>query len=130
MLNIYSGAVDTGDSSLEIAFEMLGNVVGRIDKSSVGGVYGKIYDHCLLALDLRRQNHASIQKIDIVEKSVISTMVALTMKLTENMFRPLFIRSIEWAESDVEDIVSLGSKSLSRAITFYSLVNKLIESHR
>ncbi|KAL5745887.1 hypothetical protein ACOSP7_027033 [Xanthoceras sorbifolium] len=130
LLKMYSGAVDAGDSSLVIAFEMLGNIVGRMDKSSVGGFHGNVFDHCLLALDIRRQHCVSIQNIDIVEKSVIGTMVALTMKLTETMFRPLFIRSIEWAESDVEDIVSMGSKSLHRAITFYGLVNKLAEMHR
>ncbi|KAI9160506.1 hypothetical protein LWI28_008767 [Acer negundo] len=130
LMKIYSGAVDAGDSSLVIAFEMLGNIVGRMDKSSVGGFHVKIFDHCLLALDVRRQHCVSVQNIDIVEKSVIGTMIALTMKLTETMFRPLFVRSIEWAESDVEDTVSMGSKSLSRAITFYGLVNKLAESHR
>ncbi|KAK1577185.1 hypothetical protein Q3G72_019640 [Acer saccharum] len=130
LMKIYSGAVDAGDSSLVIAFEMLGNIVGRMDRSSVGGFHGKIFDHCLLALDVRRQHCVSVQNIDIVEKSVIGTMITLTMKLTETMFRPLFVRSIEWAESDVEDTVSMGSKSLNRAITFYGLVNKLAESHR
>ncbi|KAK3217661.1 hypothetical protein Dsin_011631 [Dipteronia sinensis] len=130
LMKIYSDAVDAGDSSLVIAFEMLGNIVGRMDRSSVGGFHGKIFDHCLLALDVRRQHCVSVQNIDIVEKSVIGTMIALTMKLTETMFRPLFVRSIEWAESDVEDTVSMGSKSLNRAITFYGLVNKLAESHR
>ncbi|KAJ0099511.1 hypothetical protein Patl1_20742 [Pistacia atlantica] len=130
LLKIYVGAVDAGDASLVIAFEMLGNVVGRMDRSSIGGFHGKIFDQCLIALDLRRQHRVSVQNIDIVEKSVFTTMIALTMKLTENMFRPLFIRSVEWAESEVEDIVSMGSKSIERAITFYGLVNKLAENHR
>lgn len=130
LLKIYVGAVDAGDASLVIAFEMLGNVVGRMDRSSIGGFHGKIFDQCLIALDLRRQHRVSVQNIDIVEKSVITTMIALTMKLTETMFRPLFIRSVEWAESEVEDIVSMGSKSIERAITFYGLVNKLAENHR
>ncbi|KAH9678606.1 hypothetical protein KPL71_025786 [Citrus sinensis] len=130
LLKIYSGAVDAGDSSLVIAFEILGNIISRMDRSSIGGFHGKIFDQCLLALDLRRQHRVSIQDIDIVEKSVISTVISLTMKLTETMFRPLFIRSIEWAESDVEDIGSMKSKSIDRAIVFYSLVNKLAESHR
>ncbi|KAJ0041965.1 hypothetical protein Pint_17974 [Pistacia integerrima] len=124
------GAVDAGDASLVIAFEMLGNVVGRMDRSSIGGFHGKIFYQCLIALDLRRQHRNSVQNIDIVEKNVFTTMIALTMKLTETMFRPLFIRSVEWAESEVEDIVSMGSKSIERATTFYGLVNKLSENHR
>ncbi|XP_031247989.1 uncharacterized protein At3g06530-like isoform X2 [Pistacia vera] len=125
LLKIYVGAVDAGDAGLVIALEMLGNVVGRMDRS-IGGFRGKIFDQCLIALDLRRQHCVSVQNIDIVEKNVFTTMIALTMKLTETMFRPLFIRSVEWAESEVEDIVSMGSKSIERAITFYGLVNNLL----
>ncbi|KAJ0099026.1 hypothetical protein Patl1_20602 [Pistacia atlantica] len=129
LLKIYVGAVDAGDAGLVIALEMLGNVVGRMDRS-IGGFRGKIFDQCSIALDLRRQRCVSVQNIDIVEKNVFTTMIALTMKLTETMLRPLFIRSVEWAESEVEDIFSMGSKSMERAITFYGLVNKLAENHR
>ncbi|XP_019056750.1 PREDICTED: uncharacterized protein At3g06530-like [Tarenaya hassleriana] len=46
------------------------------------------------------------------------------------MFKPLFIRSIEWADSDVEDMSGGESKSIDRAISFYGFVNQLSESHR
>lgn len=130
LLKIYSRAVQSGDSSLEIAFEMLANLIGSMDKSSVSGYHANIFELCFLALDLRRQHPLSVQNIDVVEKSVINAMIALTMKLTETMFKPLFIRSIEWAESDVVETESMGSSNIDRAITFYSLVNRLAESHR
>ncbi|KAF5959772.1 hypothetical protein HYC85_000981 [Camellia sinensis] len=130
LLSIYSKATEYGDSSLSIAFEMLGNLVQTIDRSSIAAYHAKIFDLCLLALDLRRQHPVSIRSIDIVEKSVINTMIFLTMKLTETMFKPLFIRCIEWAESNVDESESVGSTSVDRAITFYGLVNKLTESHR
>jgi U3 small nucleolar RNA-associated protein 10 len=84
----------------------------------------------LRALDLRCQQPVSVQNIDVVVKSVINAMIALTMKLIETMFKPLFIRSIEWADSDLEEIASTGSSNMDRAIAFYSLVNKLAENHR
>ena len=99
-----------------------------MDRSSVSGYHAKIFDLCLLALDLRCQHPASVQKIDDVEKIVFNAMIALTMKLTESLFKPLFISSIDWAESDVEDIACTGN--ISRAISFYGLVNKLAETHR
>lgn len=130
LLEIYSSAVQCGDSSLAIAFEMLANVVGSMDRSSVYGYHTNIFDLCLGALDLRFQHPVSVQNIDVVEKSVISAMIALTMKLTETMFKPLFIRSIEWADSDLEESGSTKSSNIDRAISFYSLVNKLLENHR
>lgn len=130
LLKIYSKAVQSGDSSLAIGFEMLEKLVHSMDRSSIYGYHTNIYDLCLLALDLRRQHPVSIQDIDVVEKSVINATISLSMKLTETMFKPLFIRSIEWADSDVEENASTGSINIDRAISFYSLVNKLAENHR
>ncbi|KAF5456236.1 hypothetical protein F2P56_025737 [Juglans regia] len=130
LLKIYSKAVQSGDSSLAIGFEMLEKLVRLMDRSSIYGYHTNIYDLCLLALDLRRQHPVSIQDIDVVEKSVINATISLSMKLTETMFKPLFIRSIEWADSDVEENANTGSINIDRAISFYSLVNKLAENHR
>lgn len=130
LLRLYSEAIKSGDSSLSIAFEMLGNLVGTMDRTSVGAYHAKIFDLCLLALDLRRQKPLSVRNVDDVEKNVINAMIVLTMKLTETMFKPLFIRSIEWSESNVEESESAGSTNIDRALSFYGLVNKLAESHR
>lgn len=130
LLRIYSEAIKSGDSSLSIAFEMLGNLVGTMDRTSVGAYHAKIFDLCLVALDLRRQKPLSVRNIDDVEKNVINAMIVLTMKLTETMFKPLFIRSIEWSESNVEESESAGSTNIDRSLSFYGLVNKLAESHR
>jgi U3 small nucleolar RNA-associated protein 10 len=123
LLEIYSSAVQCGDSSLA-------NLVGTMDRSSVYGYHAKFFDLCLRALDLCCQHPVSVQNIDVVEKSVINAVIALTMKLTETMFKPLFIRSIEWADSDLEETASIGSSNMGRAIAFYSLVNKLAENRR
>ncbi|GFY84406.1 ARM repeat superfamily protein [Actinidia rufa] len=130
LLSVYPEAVRSGDSSLSITFELLGNLVRTMDRPSVASHHAKIFDLCLVALDLRRQRAFSIRSIDVVEKKIINTMIFLTMKLTETMFKPLFIRCIEWAESNVDESENGGSTSIDRAVSFYGLVNKLAESHR
>lgn len=131
LLSIYSEALKAGDSSVSIAFDMLGNLVRIMDKPSITAYHTKIFDLCLLALDVRRQHPVSITGVDAVEKNVTSTMISLTMKLTETMFKPLFIKCIEWAESIVgNDNEGAESPSTERAISFYGLVNKLAENHR
>lgn len=127
---MYKKGVKSGHLSLTITFQMLANLVGMIDRSSVSGYHAKIFDTCLSALDLRRQHPVSVRSIELVEKEVINTMVCLTMKLTETMFKPLFIRSIEWAESNIEEGESMRKGNIERAISFYRLVNKLAENHR
>lgn len=124
---IYSKVAISGDSSLRVYFGMLANLISSMDRSSVAGYHVQIYESCLHALDLRREHHILVQNVDAVEKSVINAIISLTMKLTETMFKPLFVRSIEWA---AEDIACEGSTNIDRAISFYALVDKLAENHR
>ncbi|KAK9148462.1 hypothetical protein Scep_007219 [Stephania cephalantha] len=122
LLKLYRKAIQSGESSLSIIFAMLASTVGIMDKSSIGSYHEKIFEQCLLALDLRREHTAAVENIDIVENAVIRTIVVLTMKLTETMFKPLFVRCLEWAESE--------SGYLNRTISFYKLINTLADHHR
>ncbi|AET00469.2 uncharacterized protein At3g06530 isoform X2 [Medicago truncatula] len=124
LIELYPAAVEAGDTSLTILFDMLATFIGTMDRSSIVAFHGRIFDFCLVALDLRGSPH-SVQNIDLVEEGVKNAMLALTLKLTESMFKPLFIRSIEWL---VDETVSSGS--MDRAISFYGMVNKLAENHR
>ncbi|KAE9614797.1 hypothetical protein Lal_00036146 [Lupinus albus] len=128
LLKLYPAAMEAGDNSLTIVFDMLATLVGTMDRSSIVAFHPKVFEFCLVALDLRYQSPPSVKNIDVVEKNVINAMVALTLKLTESMFKPLFVKSIEWAESEVDETASAGS--IDRAISFYAMVNKLAESHR
>ncbi|KAK6794238.1 hypothetical protein RDI58_007691 [Solanum bulbocastanum] len=130
LLRVYSDAITCGDSIVSVAFEMIQNLVAAMDRSSVGAYHVRIFDICLQGLDLRRQHPAAVRNVDAVEKNVINTVVALTMKLTEKMFKPLFMRSIEWSESIVEENENVGTKSIDRSIAFYGLVNSLADSQR
>ncbi|WZZ42003.1 uncharacterized protein At3g06530 [Brassica napus] len=129
LLRIYDEAVTCGDASLVIAFDMLENLVAKMDRASVVCYHAKIFDQCLVALDIRRQSPATIQNVDDAERSVVNATVTLTKKLTESEFKPLFIRSIDWAESDIVDGSGNENKSVDRSISFYGLVNRLCESH-
>ncbi|KAJ4893034.1 Uncharacterized protein Rs2_19828 [Raphanus sativus] len=129
LLRIYDEAVSSGDASLVIAFDMLENLVAKLDRASIVCNHAKIFDQCLAALDIRRQNPATIQNVDDAERSVINATVTLTKKLTESEFKPLFIRSIDWAESDIVDGSGNENKSVDRSLSFYGLVNRLCEAH-
>ncbi|XP_052736877.1 uncharacterized protein At3g06530 isoform X2 [Vigna angularis] len=128
LLKLYPAAIKAGDKSLTIVFDMLGIIIGTMDRSSIVAFHGKVFDLCLVALDLRRQSPPSIENIDLVEKGVLNTLTVLTLKLTESMFKPLLIKSIEWVESEVDGTSCTGS--IDRAISFYGMVNKLTENHR
>lgn len=127
LLKMYSSALKCGESSICLVFEMLASILSIMDRPSIGTYHVKIFEQCLLALDIRCHCPESVKNVSMVEQSVISAMILLTMKLTETMFRPLFIRTIEWLDSKLEGSESV---SLDRTITFYKLVNSLVEKHR
>ncbi|KAL6903803.1 hypothetical protein ACP4OV_004616 [Aristida adscensionis] len=128
LLNMHSIAAKCGEASLSLAFDMLASLVSTMDRQAVGTYHTKIYEQCLEALDLRRQHLDSLKNINMVEQSIIHAIITLTMKLTEGTFRPLFLRTLGWVESEIDQ--SSSKRSLDRAIVFYKLVNKLAEQHR
>ncbi|KAF5179402.1 Heat repeat-containing protein [Thalictrum thalictroides] len=101
-----------------------------MDRSFISSHRGEIFEHCLAVLDLCCTHRESIKNVHVVEQSILRAMIVLTMKLTETMFKPLFIRILEWAESEVEAKGSMESRNLERSISFYSFVNELAAQQR
>ncbi|XP_073105944.1 uncharacterized protein At3g06530-like [Elaeis guineensis] len=130
LLQIFSSSLIRGESSLCLVFEMLSSMIGAMDRSPIVTYHAKLFEQCLMALDLRRQHPQSVRSINMVEQSVIHAMIVLTMKLIETMFRPLFLHSLEWAESEFEGSYLTKSRGVERTISFYMLVSKLTEQHR
>ncbi|KAK8952929.1 hypothetical protein KSP40_PGU017461 [Platanthera guangdongensis] len=129
LLTLKKTALRCGDYSFSVVFEMLQNLIGVMDRSSINSFHVNIYENCLDSLDIRRQGTESVKDMNFVEQSILQAMVVLTMKLTETMFKPLFFQSLEWAESEIDD-QSTKCISIDRYISFYGLVNKLIQQHR
>lgn len=124
-MKVYTVAVKSGDWSVTILFEMLTSLICIADRQSIKAQYGKFFDVCLLGLGLRREHPESVQHLPDVETVVIDTMVTLTKKLTETMFKPLFLKSIEWAELDVDQSVGNENGNIEKAVSFYGLVSRL-----
>eukprot|EP01018_Ginkgo_biloba_P013781 Gb_31975 [translate_table: standard] len=125
LLRVYGKAVENGEASVASIFKMIAVVATKLDRPSVVAYHAKIYDYCMVALDLRRQHPKSIKKVEEVERTVINALVALIMKLSEVTFKPLFVRTLEWAESEVEDDGSAAGHNIQRSISFYSLIDNL-----
>ncbi|XP_074584883.1 uncharacterized protein At3g06530 [Curcuma longa] len=130
LLQIYSSALECGEWSLSLVFRMLSDMISSMDRPAIGKYHVKIYEHCLIALDLRRQLPKSIKNINMVEQSVIQAMIKLSMKLSEPMFNPLFLHSLEWADLKLEECDLVKTGSLNRNISFYYLVNELLTHQR
>ena len=72
----------------------------------------------LKALDLRQKRPTHLPDLDVIEQGSVAVLLALTMKLSEAKFKPLFLRLLDWATNPPAaqpgnpPICSLGLSSL------------------
>lgn len=63
--------------------------------------------------------------MDIIEKHSISAYLSFIMKLNETIFKPLFIKMIEWAQ--INSINKENYLISSRTIFFYQLIDAIVD---
>ncbi|WFD34754.1 snoRNA-binding rRNA-processing protein utp10 [Malassezia cuniculi] len=108
---------------------VLQQTVREMDRDGVRAQYKRVYRFLLQALDLRRVSKLSAKDIDAVEERSIGAFVALALRLAETQFRPLFLRTYDWA---IVDLVDEGDTDGidARALVFYRVVLALLEHLR
>lgn len=130
LVTSFDKAVAAGEVSTSALFQMIAHLASSLDRSAVTTYHGKIFNICLLALDLRRKVPPSFSSVSKVEAEVVGALVALVMKLGESVFRPLFIKALEWAQSTSIDGTDVTGFDVHRSISFYRLVNELASKLR
>lgn len=120
-------AVQEGPDSVVEHMQLLANTVAAMDRTAVAAHHEAVLQCLLQGLDLRRQRPATLaQQVPRVEEAVTRALVALTMKLNEARFKPMFLRLMEWAATAHED----DPGALSRCAALYRVVGALTERLR
>lgn len=70
-----------------------------------------------------KRNNLTSSEISQVELHCIKAFLALTVKLNENMFRPMFLKIVEWSQETQDE----EKKELNRRPFFYHLMSSLSE---
>lgn len=129
LIGTYEQSLTIGHEATTALFNMIATVASKMDRTSVPLYHTKIFHVCLRALDLRCNRPSNVFSIAGVEKSVIEAFSSLSLKLSENSFKPLFINVIDWAQTTpVEDGGLSGT--VSRRFSFFGLVHQLLEKLR
>jgi U3 small nucleolar RNA-associated protein 10 len=130
LIGTYEQSLSIGHEATTALFHMIAAVASRMDRSSVPLYHTKIFHVCLQALDLRSNRPSNFSSIAGVEKSVIEAFSSLSLKLSENSFKPLFINVIDWAQTSPVEDGGLSGTPLDRKISFFGLVHQLLEKLR
>jgi U3 small nucleolar RNA-associated protein 10 len=147
VIKAYDRALALGPQSeqaLASLFELVGALNSKLDKQGVAAHHKTVFDFLLRAFDLRRRPPVGVPSLAVgesVEPALIHAFVALVVKLSENTFKPLFLRTLEWAETEYLPPDTSGSEasssdamtskgSLARNAFLYGLVGALTEKLR
>lgn len=114
---------------------MLSSALGAMDAAATAAHHEAVFATLLRALDLRRRRPASLAAgaaVDEVEAAAVSAFEALTLKLSEAQFKPLFLRLLDWAGSALAAGAGLteAAARAARGLALAAVANALAERLR
>ncbi|KAG5894567.1 hypothetical protein JTB14_021549 [Gonioctena quinquepunctata] len=100
--------------------DILSEGVAILKGSDINNNLTELTNFFLNALKFRAESQCTLEEANLVESHVVKAFTVLILKLSENIFRPLYYKLYEWA-------VSSEVKS-ERLITFYNLSSGIAKS--
>lgn len=97
--------------------------------TDVADNYRSVYKLFLTVFDSRRTHTADFDHDDMVsiEDHALGAFVQFILKLNEQTFRPLFLRTYDWAVIDLAEDESASSEGLvARRTVLYKIVDRLL----
>ncbi|KAF9385202.1 HEAT repeat-containing protein 1 [Podila verticillata] len=132
MLGYYETAVKDGKDSLLALFDLVSQTINAMPRDVIAVNYKQIFKFFLGAFDFRRayghrdQKHS--KSVAAIEEAVIQAFMQLVMKLNETLFKPLFLKTLDWATTELQ-VAKAGFQDMQdRLIFFYKLMNSLLET--
>ncbi|KAF9401164.1 HEAT repeat-containing protein 1 [Mortierella sp. AD011] len=133
VLGYYETAVKDGKDSLLALFDLVSQTIQAMPRDVIALHYKQIFKFFLGAFDYRRASHERADKeraatVAVVEDAVIEAFMRLVMKLNETLFKPLFLKTLDWATTELQVAKASFNDMQDRLIFFYKLLNSLLEN--
>ncbi|CAI5464824.1 unnamed protein product [Closterium sp. Yama58-4] len=149
LVSSWTTATAAGPAPSAALLHMLARAASHMDRAAASTFHARIFDFLLLrTFDVRRAppfppstDSSSNQRLPggmqmvtapDVEGASVAAMVGLVMKTSESVFKPMFVRVLEWAASEYAadgDAISPAGR-VERHLTLFGLVNVLSDKLR
>ncbi|KAI7901693.1 uncharacterized protein BX663DRAFT_562160 [Cokeromyces recurvatus] len=122
IFNFYETAVKNGKKSVLAFLSVVSQAIRTMTRDVITSHYKQMFKFFLIVFDVRRSHSKEFEESDVavIEDAVINTFLDLVIKLNETLFKPLYLKVIDWAT------VELTGED-TRALFFYKLVDALFE---
>ncbi|KAI8973417.1 hypothetical protein BDF20DRAFT_837366 [Mycotypha africana] len=130
LFGFYEIAVKNGTKSILALCSVISQAIRSMTRVVMTSHYKQLFKFFLIAFDVRRahKQEFDLNAISEIEDAIISAFLDLVMKLNETLFKPLFLKVIDWATVELAtEGVPMSEDSSSRALFFYKLVDALLE---
>eukprot|EP01094_Clydonella_sp_ATCC50884_P025908 TRINITY_DN6965_c0_g1_i1.p1 TRINITY_DN6965_c0_g1~~TRINITY_DN6965_c0_g1_i1.p1 ORF type:complete len:1299 (-),score=493.84 TRINITY_DN6965_c0_g1_i1:110-3871(-) len=118
----FSFAVSNGVPSTRALLRLLGQASQRMQHSDVSEHCTKLFAFFIELFDLRSAKlGAHVSDIAAIEREIVDSFMFFVLQLDEVLFRPLFVKTLEWAELDQV----APRRALARRRFFFLLVQHL-----
>ena len=88
-----------GEAATVSLLAMAQRAIEQMDPAAAAQHADVCFSFLLKALDLRQRRPASLPSLHAAEQAGTAVLLALTMKLSEAKFKPLFLRLLDWAST-------------------------------
>ncbi|KAI5481102.1 U3 small nucleolar RNA-associated protein 10 [Pseudohyphozyma bogoriensis] len=108
--------------------DLLNRALRQGKTADVAENYRPVFKLFLSVFDLRREHLDSISLDDVedIEENALGAFVQFILKLNEQTFRPLFLRTYDWAVIDLAEESDAKITSPARRTVLYKLVDRLL----
>jgi len=124
VLDAWAGAWQDEHVARTALLPILHHAVREMDASGVHAHYKQVFRLLLPALDAQREAEDA-GALSPVAARALPVYVALALRLSETQFRPLFLRTYDWAVVDLLDEDAAGVEA--RTLVLYTLIQRLLE---
>ncbi|TPX61884.1 hypothetical protein PhCBS80983_g00809 [Powellomyces hirtus] len=122
-------SLQSGRQSMLALFDLVGKAIAHMPRTELTQYRTELFRFFLVSFDYRRTYASKVSNEDVeaVENSIISAFLQLVMKLNETLFKPLFLKMVDWATSELLLKHGLTQEDVNaRQLFFYRLVDSLL----
>ncbi|KAI9208838.1 uncharacterized protein BJ171DRAFT_626821 [Polychytrium aggregatum] len=121
--------LNDGRNSILALFDFAANMTRHMPKNDIYAFQSDLFKFFVGAFDYRRgfSDRVKPEDVDAVEASMISSFLQLVMKMNESLFKPMFLKLVDWCTSRVLEQNGMSKKEIHcRQLFFYRLLDNLL----
>ncbi|CEG73094.1 hypothetical protein RMATCC62417_08539 [Rhizopus microsporus] len=123
LFDYFGTVVKNGKNATLTLCTMVSQAIRTMSRDVMTSHYKQLFKFFLVAFDIRRTTKFPDADADEVEGSIITAFLDLVMKLNETLFKPLFLKVVDWATNELSD----DEQTSKRVLFFYKLTDALLE---